>query len=402
MVNNLISFKKLENRFPYIFLFIISVSLLSALVLIYRYYHHSFFIEASDLGQFLSGAQIINSGEGSLLYDLNTQLNYQNKLTFPLIRSGVLPYRSLPFVSLIYIPFIGTNYYSSYYAFLIFNIILLIIFAYLVSSFLFKGNHFFFILFLCFSYIPFTQMLFGGQVSMFMVFSLFLTYLFLKKDHIVVSGAFAALLLIKPQYVIFVPFIFLYTSKKLHFAFGFFMSCVVLFLISVYMSGLDAVLYYPHYIFLTEEIIYYSKPASLVTLQHSLNLLLGNKNYVFILNSVLVLLVYLMVWISRKKLNIEELFVIASVFTLLLSLHAYSYDLMLWLFPSLLLLKLNYLPSTKPSFSSLIKFNKTTLLFLFIYMFAVFWMALPTFSILFTSIFFSYLLLSGKNHAISL
>lgn len=70
------------------------------------------YVRGTDFLSTLTGAQIIREGNGSLLYDLNTQTNAQYQVRGSLAQQGdkLLPYNHLPFEALLIAPFMDLPY----------------------------------------------------------------------------------------------------------------------------------------------------------------------------------------------------------------------------------------------------------------------------------------------------
>jgi hypothetical protein len=87
--------------------------------------------QGSDLLAFLTGGLMVREGLGERLYDLNLQLAFQNQIANKPDNLFLLPFKTLPFFSLIFIPLTLFSFPTSYCLFCFLNLSLIGFFVYL-------------------------------------------------------------------------------------------------------------------------------------------------------------------------------------------------------------------------------------------------------------------------------
>src|SRR5215813_8759914 len=80
-----------------------------------------------DFVIYYTGAEIVNAGKASELYDLNVQQMYQDKFKFPNQPWLVQPFNHAPYELLLFLPLARFSYQSAYIIWLVFNILLLVV-----------------------------------------------------------------------------------------------------------------------------------------------------------------------------------------------------------------------------------------------------------------------------------
>src|SRR5882724_1936198 len=80
-----------------------------------------------DFVIYYSGAEIVNAGKASELYDLNVQQAYQDKFKFPNQPWSVQPFNHAPYELAIFLPLARLSYQAAHLVWSLLNIILLVI-----------------------------------------------------------------------------------------------------------------------------------------------------------------------------------------------------------------------------------------------------------------------------------
>lgn len=161
----------------------------------------------SDFTTFYTGAQIIRAGEGSHLYDLDTQARFQNACLRPhgwTFKDGLLIYIYPPFFALLFIPL---TLLPLSYAFHVWNMISFALLVAVIRMLLRAMNyrtfgHTAYGLLIAISFFPVFEAFNKGQSSFLYLYILTIAYLQLRRGREIPAGLALGCALIKPQFVI--------------------------------------------------------------------------------------------------------------------------------------------------------------------------------------------------------
>jgi hypothetical protein len=197
-----------------------------------------------DIRSYYMAGYMARTGQSPLLFDAKSQLYYQNLL----VSKGdvALPYIHPPYEALLYAPFTLLSYRGAYFAFLVFNLLVLAWTFWIVRPEL--SN-----LAAVFSWLPLALFLFffpvqialaQGQDSIILLAILVGSRLLLHRDRDVLAGALLAVGLYRFQLVIPIALLFL-VWRRWRFVAGFATSSMALLGISLWMVRLSGLkLYY--------------------------------------------------------------------------------------------------------------------------------------------------------------
>lgn len=187
-----------------------------------------------------SGGLVLRKGDASKLYDLNEQRRVQERL---FKRRGWLfdPYP--PFHALLFAPLTWLGYRDAYLAWGAFNVLLWLFFFYILQHQTMTFREPFRDLVLCSLYYPLWIALMQGQLSLVLLVSFTLTYVYLKRHQDYTSGLCLGLGLIKFQAVLFFSIVHL-LSRRWKFILGFASAGCFLVLLSFMAVGPAGVLSY--------------------------------------------------------------------------------------------------------------------------------------------------------------
>ena len=262
--------------------------LLVALMIFNRFFFEVPFslIEGSDFLHFVAPAQIVREGNGYLLYDVSTNFQAQRTLLGPELRISILTFRNLPFVTLIFLPFTFLSLLTALRLFGVINIVLIIFTTVLFRRYISKTPTIYLFTIL-FTFIPIIETLKNGQLSIFLTLLISVIYIFSTQKKDLWVGIMASLLLIKTQFVIFSPFLFLISKDKRTFFLGYMRGVLIIFLASSLIAGPGFWLHYPKYLLETEGPKFGSRVEELFTLYAFFQQIGIPKQASLILNSVL-------------------------------------------------------------------------------------------------------------------
>lgn len=325
-------------------------------------------IIGSDFISYYAGASIIKDGKGSQIYNKEVQKSYFESIQKPYIYIVINRFASLPFVTLLYLPFTLFPYFFAYKLFLIFNAALLIfLMALIVRTFKISLKLLPIVIVLHLFYSPVFVSLLMAQLSFILAIIILYLYIFIKSKKFFLAGILASFfVLMKPQYVVILPFLFLLSEKRIDFLKGLSLFSLVITVINIYLSGIDALLSYPSFITSSENPEYGNRAYQMFTIHGSLSYLFFNSKLNDPREFIINLLGYsasLFLFIKRyKKLTFDYSFIASIFLTILFSTHTLTHDLTILLIPLFILThQIKSIKEIKPTFKLLISF------FLFIF-----------------------------------
>lgn len=295
----------------------------------------------SDLVSYLTGARILRQERGEFLYNLDKQYYYQQKVIKPHVETGLLPFVNPPIIALFFIPL---SFFPLLYAYKIYIIILFLVMVFIsgVVSKIFSNLRESFWLILPFIFYPSFGAVFVGQLSPFLVLCFLLIYLYLTKTNESIVGILAGLLLLKVQYIILVPYLFLLVKDKRLFIKYFLSSMLILVTISSLLSGWKIWDNYFITIYFAQNPEYGTRVWNMFTLHSSLSQIKPFSSLSYIELALINLLFYLIslgIFIKLSRfIPLDRLFAIAVILTLVFCMHGVNYDLSLLLLPIFILL----------------------------------------------------------------
>jgi hypothetical protein len=286
----------------------------------------------ADLTQLITGASIVSSGEIQNLYDTTTQKKYQSNIAevFKNV-DGLKAYRSLPFVAIFMSPLSRVDFLSS---FRIWALIIIISSLIVLKFFSDSNQDYFGKVLMLFAFYPFALNIHNGQLSFLMAISTGIAFLMLKQDKCFIAGLVTGLILVKPHFLILLPYSFLIAKDRKKFTIGFSISAVVLLLIGLPRMGF----YYWDYLkfLLASEGEFYGTNPRLMSSFSNIFSYISPQHFT-ILNILFFLIANppaLLYFNKNNKHNIPEINYIAI--TLLVSsmaLHSFIYDYIIIFYP---------------------------------------------------------------------
>jgi Glycosyltransferase family 87 len=285
-----------------------------------------------DFVLYYSGAKIVNDGNGSQLYDLRVQREYQRKFGAR-DKERDLPFNHLPYELLALLIPAKFSFPVAHALWAAINIFLLAVILVRIFPFL-KAQHRPLFAMMLFAYFPTITALKMGQDSVITTFLLVETFVSLKRARYAVAGGLLALGLYKPQFVLPMAGIFL-LHRRWSAILGFLSTGLLLGAISLAMVGWDGLmglfsLWLP--MIQRGNVVWpelMTNLRGLVYMILELGGLSGATNILTFGLSVLLYIVTLRLW-PRSADERSELFdlrfALAVVMTALVSFHCYSYD----------------------------------------------------------------------------
>lgn len=305
-----------------------------------------FLAAGGDFISYFTGASIIKDGKGPLIYDFATQSRYMEKAIHPLTGQFSNRYVAPPFVALIYLPFSLFNFFIAYKLFTLFNLGLFLLFIYLLFDTFKNAKKLNGIIILPLYFYSAISTLFSAQTSFILAILVLFLYKLIKGKKAVLVGICTALLLIKPQYMVFAPFIYLLTNGKKKYLLGFFATLLVLLLVSILLVGLEGLKNYPSFVLATENPVFGNRANQMFSLHAVVSNLLFDSNLASIQSLIFSFFGFTIVFylfLKRyQKLSLNLSFALIILLSLLFSAHVLSHDLILLLIPIFILLDKAY------------------------------------------------------------
>lgn len=312
----------------------------------------------ADLSSFYCAVKMVQSGQGSQLYNIAAQGRFQSKL-FPNVttRSGTLIFLHPPFEALLYLPLAYFSYPAAYAICAIVNILLLLLTVALLSPYMKELEALWrplpLLMFL--GFFPVFVDLLQGQDSIWLLFMFALTFDSLKKGGALRGGIFLGLGLFKFQYTLpfLVPFILWRRWKVVG---GLAISAAMLFMLSLPIAGFQGTLSYaPFLLDLTRKLSTSNNVQNAAGIMSNtmpnihgiVEMLLPNLTFSGLQKPLIVLLSGLAVlWLAKqwplgRSLSAKTFdlgFSLAIITSILVSYHLLLHDLSLLLIPFILVL----------------------------------------------------------------
>lgn len=300
-----------------------------------------------DFTIFYGAAKMVREGLGHSLY--NPQLQFQVQREFApgvSIRQGALPYNHPPFETLLFLPLTLLPYSSAYFAWLVANLLgLLLIVALLRKQvpFLQQASPWW-CWFALATYFPIFVALLQGQDVIVLVLLLALGFLALQGNKDFLAGCWLGLGLFRFHLILPLLFILLW-QKRTKTLFGFSTVSALLAVISAAIVGWKELWLYPGYVWFIERTMGHGAivPSDMPNLRGTVSVLLGRNSDLLVVFVVGVISLALVLFVAErwrrqpeKKLSLG--FAAAVIVTVLVSYHAFAYDLSLLILPIFLVL----------------------------------------------------------------
>jgi hypothetical protein len=306
----------------------------------------------ADFTAFYAAGQIVRQGQGNRLYDPREQWLVEQEFARDVaIRQGPLPYLRLPFEALVFLPLTLLSYPAAYVFWLLLNLGAVTAVALFLRRQLGPLKEFpaWLPILAALAFTPVFLTLLQGQDSMLLLLFYSLAYVDLREGADFRAGCWLGLGLIKPHLVFpFVAITFLRGKHKV--AGGFLLVAVVLLLISLVVVGGSGFLRYPGYLWELEQ----HTERGLVQPRDNPNLRglvegFGSRvaPSAVIIGLIAILSAGLIAWVcirgrggnnGASEGRIADLiFSQAVIVSLVVSYHAFAYDLSLLLLPIFLM-----------------------------------------------------------------
>jgi len=297
-----------------------------------------------DFTIFYSAGKIVREGLGRQMYDEATQYRVQQEFAGGVsIRQSALPYNHPPFEALLFVPFTYLPYFPAYLCWGAINLLLIaglsswvrphlpLLRAAPAALWAVAGLSFFPI------FVSFLQ----GQDMVLLLALLSFTFLAIEKNADVAAGGCLALGMFRPHLVL-PMLLFLLWRRGAKVLLGFVPVSTLLLLVSIAVAGWKGLLSYPGYVWHIEQTMGRGAivPADMPNIRGLADTLLGRFSPIFSLLLTLAVSLILVVFAAGKRGKSDKIrhlqFSLWIITTVLVSYHAFAYDLSLLVLPMLL------------------------------------------------------------------
>lgn len=345
----------------YFFYAIVAIVFIYSIYFVYRSEKKT--AVGSDFASFYTASTILKERGGEDLYDAGLQFEVQQKIIKPETQTDMLlPFRNLPFVALIFLPFSYFDLLTAYRIYVIF-LILGILALWLFAAKTFKNIKYWTIFYLILFYLPISNNLLKAQISLFLLLIILFEYKMIKKDTYLGAGLLAGLLLIKIQFLTLIPFLFILTKNKKAFLRGFLLSSATLLIISFLITP-QFISSYPKFLILSETPQMGSRHFQMFTLSaffNNITIFSSNPLIGPILSTLIYMLIVFYFYKKKDKHSFDINFSISLFFVIVFSVHALMHELVILLASSLILIN-----EAKKGIN--IQYKKIALFVLFVYL----------------------------------
>jgi hypothetical protein len=295
----------------------------------------------SDFVSFLTGASIISAGKGREIYNIESQYAFQQALIAPHHENSVLPYRNTPVMALFFVPFLLFNFVIAYKIYVLLLIFILCIFIFYLTKHFGDVDAHTIWPYLALTFYPLTISIFVGQTSLFLIVVFFMVYWNLRKKNDFVAGILSGTLLIKLQYILFLPFLFVLSRKRSDFLKGNAISLISTFFISLLLAGGHSLLSYPNFLLNTETVGFGSRPESMLTFFSFLRgtTFFGGLDLLSLLgiNFFIYGVLFIVFYKYHKALSLALAFSLIIPLVLPFTIHVVNHDLSMLLVPIIII-----------------------------------------------------------------
>jgi hypothetical protein len=304
----------------------------------------------ADFTIFYTAGKIVRLGQGHHLYDDALQYQVQQGFASRVrIRKGPLPYNHPAFEALIFVPLTGMDYATAYVVWDLINLGMLGLLPFILRrhvSIMQRGSPLLWFLVLL-AFFPVLAALMQGQdvILLFLLYSL--AFVAFRKNDDIASGWWLGLCTFKFQLVI--PLIvILLCWKRSKAVQSFLVTSAGLAVISVAITGWAEALRYPGYVLHLEKVMGRGSiaPAVMPNLRGLLQGWRTARAFPLATQAIVIALsLGVLLWVIAAGRGQEESgrefdlrFSLATVATVVISYHAFAFDLILLFIPVLLLI----------------------------------------------------------------
>ena len=300
-----------------------------------------------DFTIFYSAGKIVRSGLGEQLYDEKTQYRTQQEFASGVsIRHGALPYNHPPFEALLFVPFTLLPYSAAYLLWDLLNLVILVTMPLLLRPHirLMQRTPPIGFLFVSLAFFPLFIALLQGQDVIVLLLLFTLAFVAIKRKADFAAGAWLGLGLFRFHFVLPLMLILL-LQKRYKSIVSFLTVASLLGAISIAVVGWKGTISYPSYVLHVERTMAQRKTAVPIGMPNLRGLLDGLlpagaaktfRNGAVWVASLALILLSAFRWRTEDRAAFDLDFSGYVIVAILVSYHAFAYDLTLLLLPIVL------------------------------------------------------------------
>lgn len=240
-------------------MFTLQISALSTSLILFSNYKKLYNGKTIDLLQYMTGATVVAQAGVRNVYNTNLQETIQRQLV-PNLPTGLLAYRTLPLVTLFFVPFVNLSPEIIFWTITSLKIILLTTTLLLLYYTFNPPQQALFVLISLapITFFPINQDFILGQLTVFILFFISLSLYLTSKNKFLWAGIVSSAVLIKPQYILLLIIlgIYAYATNKRRVILGIILGVILFLGINIAIYGPKLLLDYPHYVIRTESLRY--------------------------------------------------------------------------------------------------------------------------------------------------
>lgn len=326
-----------------------------------------------DFTIFYGAAKMLRQGLAASLYDPQVQYQVQQRFAGGVsIRQGALPYNHPPFEALLFLPLAWLPYLPAYLAWDTINVFILLSLPWLLRDHIIVLRHTSALLWclLCLACFPIFTALLQGQDVIVLLLLICLAFTALKRDRQFLAGCWLGLGLFRFHLIAPLVLMLLW-QKRARALLGLGTVTLLLTAISVAVIGWRGLWQYPSYVWQVEKTMVRSAvvPSHMPNLRGFAAALSGGNFGPWVFFFLLLVSIGLVFWVAdlwkeHGEAGFNLGFSAALLATVLVSYHAFAYDLSLLILPVFLLLDHWRLMKTKFDLRSAVLFGPALALFL--------------------------------------
>jgi hypothetical protein len=166
-----------------------------------------------------------------------------------------------------------------------------------------------------------------SQVSLFIASVFVLMYSMIKRKKFTGAGMLTGLLLVKPQYLVVLPFLLSIVDKRCDFLKGLLITTGVLILISIFVSGYNFPASYLKFLFQTNSPEFGNRPWNMYSLYSFVEVYLKNFNLAIVVNLTVYLITIFIMHKEKDRSRLNIYFSAMLIFAITFSMHTLVHDL---------------------------------------------------------------------------
>ena len=287
-----------------------------------------------DFNAYLTGA-LVTKNQPNNLYNEKTQYAYQEFL-FNKSFNGLLSFRNTPLVALVNIPYTFIAPLKAYkISFLVESIIVVFFIFYL--AFITKSSKLFIPLSLIF--IPTASQSVYSQVAIVIALIYAGIFHLFKSEKYFWAGALTSFLILKAQYLIAFPYLFIISKDKKSFLAGFTVFSALLVLVDSLIYKSFYLVDYVKFLLRTENRNFGTDRLILFNVSNFLKLFNLPDSLGFIVSILFFAITLLVILYKKNTLTLERFFISLILWNISITIHSAPVDLIFLLIPITLLMR---------------------------------------------------------------